>query len=110
MPAPPSQAPRPHHQASLSARTARGHEYRDAIAIVRQQSPADDLPSPGNILDSHVQRTHELIAEIEQPLDGLLKVAERILWVVEEARHAIAYRERALRLGDDIRRQARGTV
>src|SRR5437016_5377356 len=40
---------------------------------------------PGNILDSHVKGAHELIAEIEQALDGLLQVAERILWVVEEA-------------------------
>src|SRR5882762_213912 len=110
MPAPPSQAPQPHHPASLSARTARGHEYRDALAIVPQQSPADDRPSPGNILDSHVLRTHELIAEIEQALDGLLKVAERILWVVEETRYAISYDERALRIGDDIRRQARRNV
>src|SRR6267378_8177521 len=101
MPAPPSHAPQPHHQASLSARAARGHEYRDAIAIVPRESPADDLPSQSTLLDSHVKGTHELIAEIAQALDGLLKVAERILWVVEEARHAISYYERAPRIGDD---------
>ncbi len=49
------------------------------------------------MLGLHVLRTHELIAEILQALDSLLQVAERILWVVEEARYAISNYERALR-------------
>src|SRR5882757_3322672 len=110
MPAPPSQAQQPHHQASLIARTARRPDYCPAVAVEPPQSPADDLPPQSTLLDSHVKGTHELIAEIEQALDGLLKIAERILWVVEEARYAISYYERALRIGDDIRRQARRNV
>ena len=47
------------------------------------------------MLGLHVLRTHELIAEILQALDSLLQVAERILWVVEEARYAISNYERA---------------
>src|SRR5882724_9552528 len=110
MPAPPSQALRPHHQASLIARTARRPDYCPAVAVEPPQSPADDLPPQSTLLDSHVKGTHELIAEIAQALDGLLKIAERILWVVEEARYAISNYERALRIGDDIRRQARRNV
>src|SRR5882757_6774233 len=110
MPAPPSQAQQPHHQASLIARTARRPDYCPAVAVEPPQSPADDLPPQSTLLDSHVKGTHELIAEIEQALDGLLKIAERILWVVEEARYAISNYERALRIGDDIRRQARRNV
>src|SRR6267154_6024240 len=110
MPAPPSQAPQPHRRAGLIARTARRPDYCLTVAIGPPQSPADDLPRQSTLLDSHVTGTHELIAEIEQALDGLLQVAERILWVVEEARYAISYYERALRIGDDIRRQARRNV
>src|SRR5438093_167060 len=110
VPAPPSQAPQPHRRAGLIARTARRLDYCPAVAVEPPQSPADDLPPQSTLLDSHVKGTHELIAEIEQALDGLLEIAERILWVVEEARYAISDYERALRIGDDIRRQARRNV
>src|SRR5207244_436938 len=110
VPAPPSQAPQPQRRADLIARTARRPDYCPTVAIEPPRSPADDPPPQPTSLDSHVKGTHELIAESEQALDGLLQVAERILWVVEEARYAIAYHERALRIGDDIRRQARRNV
>src|SRR5260221_13952192 len=75
------------------------------LAIVRRR-----ISFSGNLFDLHVLWAYELIAEIAQALDSLLEGAERILWAVEEARHAIAYHQRALSIGDDICRQPRRNV